>query len=519
MDEMPYGQEFQNAVNSFTKNTTQRLMRNAGQSLKTMLAIATEPFFRRELGERTTTTGPAGGVLWFGVLMVSPLPGFVIGTWYGYISAGVSLALLLLYIRLLRQNDRKLDEYRLKRVEYHSRSRGRRRFEDHDRLIRITAALVILLTSPIAGIAFIASMAISAKLAAEQQAEIYSKYLDQLDAKIEAKFMKDALLGKCAPEITYLYKPLPYSYDEEMREDIAEAWVGGIPKNVAQPPRPKGGTAAAATPEAEMTQPARTIKTDTAPPPPKKTNNRLARIGLVIALLAGVSAVAFWLGGNHGQAHKAAAMRPTPTAQVTQVPPTVSQPAPQTASLPVAVAPAASVLATPVQPKEDAAVLATQAEAQHQRALEALRKEAQRVALANQKRREELIELATTTIKEQADSVARFREACEARYAANPKKIDAVARSAQKQLREQYNLSYGIFTNVAVSQQQIMVQKQAELLALSTDKNSDPTAFCHELAPLLRSMVQNRIAALSALDALDTQIANAAPKRGFLFFK
>jgi len=87
-------------------------------------------------------------------------------------------------------------------------------------------------------VAFIASMYVRSSLADQQQAALHDRYLDALDARIEGEFLQNALLGKCPPEITYLYKPLPATLKPELREDIAAAAVGKPVKIVAQPPKP-----------------------------------------------------------------------------------------------------------------------------------------------------------------------------------------------------------------------------------------------------------------------------------------
>ena len=68
---------------------------------------------------------------------------------------------------------------------------------------------------------------------------MYDRYLDVMNAKIEGEHLNDALLGKCAPEVTYLYKPLPTNMKPDLRENIAAAAVGKPVKIIAQTPTPK----------------------------------------------------------------------------------------------------------------------------------------------------------------------------------------------------------------------------------------------------------------------------------------
>jgi hypothetical protein len=97
--------------------------------------------------------------------------------------------------------------------------------------------VVLLFTAPIMALAFLVSMATSITQAAQQQAALYERYLDALDAQIEGEFLQEAILGKCPPEITNLYKPLPASLKPELRENIAAAAVGKPVNIVARPPK------------------------------------------------------------------------------------------------------------------------------------------------------------------------------------------------------------------------------------------------------------------------------------------
>jgi hypothetical protein len=97
--------------------------------------------------------------------------------------------------------------------------------------------VVLFLTAPIMALAFLLSMAASNTLAAQQQTALYDRYLDALDAQIEGKYLQDAILGKCPPEITDLYKPLPATLKPELRENIAAAAVGKSVTIVAKTPR------------------------------------------------------------------------------------------------------------------------------------------------------------------------------------------------------------------------------------------------------------------------------------------
>lgn len=127
-------------------------------------------------------------------------------------------------------------------MTYHSRSRGQPRWSDpaNSFAVNLGAPLLLLMLAPVTGAAFLASQLISLSLAAQQQAALHDRYLDALDAQIEGELLQDALLGKCPPEITFLYKPLSPNLKPELRENIAAAAVGKPVKIVAQAPKPTG---------------------------------------------------------------------------------------------------------------------------------------------------------------------------------------------------------------------------------------------------------------------------------------
>ena len=96
----------------------------------------------------------------------------------------------------------------------------------------------MLILAPPVGVLFIVSQFFCAALVSKQQEALMSRYLDALDQKIEGECLQDALLGKCPPEVTYLYKPLPETLNPELRANIAAAACGKPVKIVAQAPKP-----------------------------------------------------------------------------------------------------------------------------------------------------------------------------------------------------------------------------------------------------------------------------------------
>jgi hypothetical protein len=273
MEEMPFGNQFEKAVWNFNKAAGKRAFADTVNSVYRMLSHGTEPFFRCEMGERHFSGGAAtfGLMLWACTTIVSCLTPSLSGLLF-YMVGWSSLArvlnsfliplviggtLYVIYYRFTKQNTQWIAQIRGEGKTHHSKSRGRPRWPDpaQERAIRIGGSVALLLLAPLAGIAFIASIYVSATLVAQQQAEMQSRYLDALDAQIEGKFLQDALLGKCPPELTFLYKPLSNSIKPELREEIAAAAVGKPVKIVAQRPVRSRAPSAREVPEEQRLDP------------------------------------------------------------------------------------------------------------------------------------------------------------------------------------------------------------------------------------------------------------------------
>ncbi|MGP8233957.1 MAG: hypothetical protein ACLQVW_00885 [Limisphaerales bacterium] len=257
-----YSKEVDKALMGLIKGGTKHIVTHVasevGSTIKRMLAGGTEPFFRADLGERYLAHNivSAGWALWAVTTVITCFTGSLIGLLLPYqfraltTFCGVllSAAVLGLFVKYCADNVKQLAQFRAQRKPYHSKSRGKARWNPLDEFkIRIGASVVLILFAPVTGIAFVISMFVTAGLVADQQAAIHSAYLDALDAQIEGQFMQDALLGKVPAEMTYLYQPLSEKMDSGLREDIAAAYVGKAVKMVAEPPKPKEPPAANAT--------------------------------------------------------------------------------------------------------------------------------------------------------------------------------------------------------------------------------------------------------------------------------
>jgi hypothetical protein len=246
---VPFGDEIEGFAKNLFKASAKRSAAEIGSKIFKMLQTSTEPFFRREMGERHFGPGAvaAGYTLWSLSALASGLFGMFFGKAYGVMSFIVGFGMVGAFGYFAEENKKRLGEFRVEGKTYHSRSRGQSRLADPatEATIKMLGGLALLFLAPVTGVSFIASLIISANLVAQQQAALHDRYLDALDAQIEGEFLQDALLGKCPPEITYLYKPLPPTLKPELREDIAAAAVGKPVKIVAQAPK---ATRPAATP-------------------------------------------------------------------------------------------------------------------------------------------------------------------------------------------------------------------------------------------------------------------------------
>jgi hypothetical protein len=253
VEEIPFGNEIESSIRSFNKKAAGAMVPVFVRSLTN----ATEIFFRKDLGERFFTGAMSGGILIWGVAMFLT---FFTDTLIGDLLRGVgcyflaktlgnhimgillNAALLVAFMYFANENARRLQQFRAEGKTYHSMSRGIPRWGDNAMThigIQFAIGVTLLLFAPLSGILFGFSRYLSAQEAAKQQAAMYDRYLDAQDAKIEGEYLQDALLGKCAPEVTYLYKPLPTGMNGDLRENVAAAAVGKPVKILGQAPKPK----------------------------------------------------------------------------------------------------------------------------------------------------------------------------------------------------------------------------------------------------------------------------------------
>ena len=235
--EIPFGNEAERALKNFNK----RAMGALAPHFQKGLATATEPFFRCNLGQRYFTSGSlaTGVALWLAATALSSLGGLL----GAKIAVAVGLVVTGAFAWLGARERNTALQRQFAGAPRHSLSRGQPRLKDsgEEIIARLLGGAALLILAPPVGVLFVISQLFCAFLVAKQQEALMSRYLDALDQKIEGECLQDALLGKCPPEVTYLYKPLPETLNPELRQNIAAAACGKPVKIVAQAPGSSSG--------------------------------------------------------------------------------------------------------------------------------------------------------------------------------------------------------------------------------------------------------------------------------------
>jgi len=200
-------------------------------------ATATDPFFRKNMGERYFT--PIRVVIstagWFALFQGASFFRFILSDkqsvsfWLGYC---VEFFILLAYIGASLRSLNDIKRRRASGELWHSKSRGESIFgtenTKRDLIIEGAIFLVLMFVSIPHALFFLLSRLMSYAADAMAQAAIYNRYLDIQDATIEAEFMERVLRGGLPPRKTAgLYGPLSRSITGERRANIARIVTGG----------------------------------------------------------------------------------------------------------------------------------------------------------------------------------------------------------------------------------------------------------------------------------------------------
>ena len=233
---------------------------------KRSLGTASEPFFRKEMGERYFGNENLGSgiALWILASLAVKVTAFLgpFASAGDFICRAAQLPRLELFFRIYPvvflpgallclfyiiwggESINSMEKYRTKGVAYHTMSRGTPRWGKKQSIVAAGIVGFLLLFNLPLGICFLAAIMMNQKLVEEQRAAIRSRYLDALDQEIEKQYMEKALLGEVPTEITYLAEPLPLRMDATLKSNIAAAAVGKPVKLMARSPVPKKHPAA-----------------------------------------------------------------------------------------------------------------------------------------------------------------------------------------------------------------------------------------------------------------------------------
>lgn len=535
MDEIPGGDAFQNAINNFNKKAAGALF----GAVKRILGTASVPFFRKDLGERFFTSEAAAGAvgLWVAGLGATWLTGNLVyhllrlfglptvanvfGGWFPSILVGGTF--IAFYVSFCHENGKRLQQFRNEGQLYHSFSRGVPRWESG--VVPFAIIVVVFLFTPILGLLFLIACASSAKLEQEQQAMIYSRYLDALDQRIEKEFMEKALLGECEPQITYLAKPLPNDLDPDVRKDMAAAAVGKPvtlaavgpksrkkkPEAAARSPSPEYEITPSPEPQAQVPPPANPAAVaatmeSTASPKPK--SSRLVRFVVAgVIIMSCIAGLLDYLSHTMGKP-KTSATPTGPTFQMENPTPAIpnpSMPAPQ--RVPVGneaqpPRPSATPALAPVNPpKPDPAVQLAAAQAEAAKAQAAL--EAQK-----QRERAELVNQLKSSLANEQNRLDIFRTNCSLKLSDNDARIENVTWTKRKRLKETNAAIYGEAKELAQNHRSLINSLDQEALAHFENSQAELKGFGDQLASAARQMEKERQDLMAKLDAHASTIAN-----------
>ena len=254
-EEIKLGETGLKTINDLNKKAALAAMK----IFKRALSTASEPLFRRGLGERYFTHGSRDGALMIWTLATIAsgcAAAFGFGTtagwllWYIHWFALANFfnhwwfpvfsgLVFMVYYSILCVRDAKfVSQFRNQGIPYHSMSRGEMRWNEKAIFVPAAILAALLLFNTFIFIALVFAIVMGKKIADEQEAVIYSRYLDAIDEKLENQYMKLALLGQAKAEQSYLSRPLSEKkFKPEIREQIADAWTRGSVTVIEKPRR------------------------------------------------------------------------------------------------------------------------------------------------------------------------------------------------------------------------------------------------------------------------------------------
>jgi len=219
-----------------------------GSLLIKPLSLATEPFFRKNFGERyfTATGFVISVILWnlaqaaTNALNDSPLLQLLhdshlraLATWgqNHHFTGKMAWVISFIYGWMAMRQYLRVKSRRRNDRTWHSMSRGESIFgyesRGRDILIALLGSFVLSIVAPVIGFLFFASQCASIYLASKTESSFYNRYLDIVDAKLENEFMQKCLeRGEPPTDVNGLFYPLPKAIQGEARMRVARVVAG-----------------------------------------------------------------------------------------------------------------------------------------------------------------------------------------------------------------------------------------------------------------------------------------------------
>jgi len=155
------------------------------------------------------------------------------------VSGWVGAAVVILFCFLAWLNINAVSGRQTSGQTWHSMSRGESLYgsenSTRDRAITVVTSLILFSVAPFVGLLFGLSRFFSRYLIVQEQKSVYARYLDAMDAKLEAEHLERALRDGVPPRTTEgLYNPLPKRFTGEHRANVARVVAGGFATTAAQ---------------------------------------------------------------------------------------------------------------------------------------------------------------------------------------------------------------------------------------------------------------------------------------------
>lgn len=510
-------------------------------------ATATDPFFRKRMGERYFTYFRAllSAAGWVGVYWATTRhKEFFYGrTPPGILVAGGGVILAYAIAAIWHLND--IHQRRCAGDYWHSRSRGESILgtEDpwRDFFIEVVISVALWFISPLFSGFFALSRILGYAAEAAARAAFYNRYLDIQDAKIEAHHMEVALRDGLAPSYTAGFvAPLSKKFATAHRANIARVIAAQYRAEAPVESPPPSVQPAAPAPAQPPRQPITVADVQ-----------RISRQGfaafwtivlrfrrplsvalVILALAAGIKfsmpyIKQFWgPTKSPGTNQSAAVTLPPCTTTPTDAAPATSQsgqPASDLGSVATkaAVAEAKAKAEAALAAQRAAEERAAQAEAAlaAQKAKEEREAQARAALEAKQRARTQDLEKISSLLPAQLKRHGEFKTNCMAQLSQNAKKIENLNRSAGDLLLQRNDRIFEDARSLSQTQALFLVRAQQGFTALNVNSQSDPAPLLKEMGDWIASAEPERKKIEDELTQLTLEITNAPQKKGFLFFK